>query len=72
MLVLTRKAGESIQIGDDVEVKIVGVDGDQIKLGIDAPKDVDIHRQEIYQMIQEENKAASRITKSAIDLLSGK
>ncbi|QHS23289.1 carbon storage regulator CsrA [Virgibacillus sp. MSP4-1] len=72
MLVLTRKIGESIQIGDDITIKVVGVDGDQIKLGIDAPKHVDIHRQEIYQMIQEENKAASQLTKGAIDLLAGK
>ncbi|GAA0484827.1 carbon storage regulator CsrA [Salinibacillus aidingensis] len=72
MLVLTRKIGESIQIGDDITIKVVGVDGDQIKLGIDAPKHVDIHRQEIYQMIQEENKAASQLTRGVIDLLSGK
>ncbi|MRG84782.1 carbon storage regulator CsrA [Salinibacillus xinjiangensis] len=72
MLVLTRKTGESIVIGDDIEVKVVGVDGDQIKLGISAPKNVDIHRQEIYQLIQEENKAASQLTKNAIELLSKK
>ena len=59
MLVLTRKTGESIQIGDDITIKIVAVEGDQIKLGIDAPKNVDIHRSEIYQQIIEANQQAS-------------
>jgi carbon storage regulator len=70
MLVLTRKIGESIQIGDDIEVKVVSVDGEQIKLGIEAPKNVDIHRQEIYELIQEENRKASKLSKDAINLLS--
>ncbi|MBO8157634.1 MAG: carbon storage regulator CsrA [Bacillaceae bacterium] len=69
MLVLTRKINESIQIGDDVEVKVVSVDGDQVKLGISAPKHVDIHRLEIYQQIQEENREASQMTKNVMDLL---
>ncbi|TCT20448.1 carbon storage regulator CsrA [Melghiribacillus thermohalophilus] len=69
MLVLTRKVNESVQIGDDIEVKVVGIDGEQIKLGISAPKDVDIHRLEIYEQIQEENRKASQGTKNAIDLL---
>ncbi|AXF56309.1 carbon storage regulator CsrA [Salicibibacter kimchii] len=59
MLILTRKHDESIQIGDGVEVKVVSIEGDQVKLGIDAPKHVDIHRKEIYDSIQEENKAAA-------------
>ena len=59
MLVLTRKTGESIQIGDDITIKIVAVEGDQIKLGIDAPKNVDLHRSEIYQQIIEANQQAS-------------
>ncbi|QQK81576.1 carbon storage regulator CsrA [Salicibibacter cibi] len=58
MLILTRKHDESIQIGDGIEVKIVSIEGDQVKLGIDAPKHVDIHRKEIYDSIQEENKVA--------------
>lgn len=69
MLVLTRKVNESIQIGDEIEVKIVSVDGDQVKLGISAPKHVDIHRLEIYQQIQEENRKASQMTKNVMDLL---
>ncbi|MFC0013581.1 MULTISPECIES: carbon storage regulator CsrA [Allobacillus] len=59
MLVLTRKVGESIQIGDVITLKVVAVEGDQIKLGIDAPKDVDVHRSEIYEQIIEANKQAS-------------
>ena len=60
MLVLTRKIGESIQIGDDIEIKIVSIKGDQIKLGINAPKNIEIHRKEIYLEIQKENENASK------------
>lgn len=67
MLVLTRKTGESIIIGDDIELKIISVEGDQVKLGIDAPRSVKVYRSEIYRAIQEENKAA---LDSSIDLLS--
>lgn len=59
MLVLTRKTGESIQIGDDIEITIVSIKGDQIKLGINAPKNVEIHRKEIYLEIQKENENAA-------------
>lgn len=58
MLVLTRKLNESIMIGNDIEITILAVEGDQIKLGIDAPKQVDIHRKEIYLSIQQENNQA--------------
>lgn len=67
MLVLTRKTGESIMIGDEIELKIISVEGDQVKLGIDAPRSVKVYRSEIYKAIQEENKAA---LDSSIDLLS--
>lgn len=66
MLVLTRKKGESIMIGDTIEVKIIAVEGDQVKLGIDAPRSVKVHRSEVYKAIQEENKAALN---ASIDLL---
>jgi len=59
MLALTRKKGESIMIGDDVEVVVLGIQGEQIKLGIIAPKRVAVHRKEIYEQIQTENKEAS-------------
>ena len=59
MLVLTRKINEAIRIGEDIEIKILAIDGEQIKLGIDAPKHIDIHRKEIYVAIQQENKKAA-------------
>lgn len=56
MLVLSRKKGESIMIGDQIELKVVSIDGDQVKLGIVAPKNVRVHRSEIFEAIQEQNK----------------
>ena len=58
MLALTRKKGESIIIGDDIEVVILGVQGDYVKLGINAPKSISVHRREIYEQIVEINKEA--------------
>ena len=60
MLVLTRKLGESIRIGDDIIIKIVDLDSRHVKLGIEAPRNVSVNRQEIYERIQKENKAASQ------------
>lgn len=51
MLILTRRVGEAIIIGDDVEVVILGVKGNQVRMGINAPKDVSVHREEIYERI---------------------
>ena len=62
MLVLKRKTGEAIQIGDDIELTILAIEGDQVKLGIHAPRQIDIHRKEVYLSIQEENTEASRST----------
>ena len=56
MLILTRKIGESIMIGDSVEVKILGLRAGQIKIGIQAPKNVAVHREEIYNRIREEEE----------------
>ena len=58
MLALTRKKGEALMINNNVEITILEVRGDQVKIGIDAPKDVPIYRKEVYLQIQEENKAA--------------
>ncbi|GBF10540.1 carbon storage regulator CsrA [Tepidibacillus sp. HK-1] len=69
MLVLTRKKGESIMLGHDIEITVVAIEGEQIKLGINAPKHIDIHRKEIYIAIQEENKLAAKQNLS-IDLLN--
>lgn len=58
MLVLTRKVNQSIMIGDQIKVIVVDVRGDQVKIGIDAPKEISVHREEIYSEIQDENKRA--------------
>ncbi len=60
MLVLTRKHNESIMIGDSVEIIVVEVKGDQVKLGIKAPRDIKVHRKEVYIAIQKENVDASK------------
>jgi carbon storage regulator len=60
MLVLTRKVHQSIVIGDEVEVVVLEVRGEQVRLGIKAPKDVAVHRKEIYEQILEENKEAAQ------------
>ncbi|MCC0647995.1 MULTISPECIES: carbon storage regulator CsrA [unclassified Clostridioides] len=67
MLVISRKKGESILIGEDIEVKVVGVDGKNIKLAISAPNDIGILRKEIYEKIKDENIKATKIN---IEILS--
>ena len=59
MLVLSRRPGESLTIGDDVVVTVVGVSGDQIRLGITAPREVRVLREEVYKAMREENQAAA-------------
>jgi len=54
MLILTRRVGESLIIGDDVVVNVLGVKGNQVRIGVDAPKDLSVHREEIYDRIQAE------------------
>jgi len=58
MLVLARRLNESIMIGDDIEVVVIDIKGDQVKLGIKAPRKITVHRKEIYQEIKQENIAA--------------
>jgi carbon storage regulator len=60
MLILTRKLGESITIGDDIKVTVLGIFGRQVRLGVDAPTSVIVHREEIYKRIQEENRQAAQ------------
>ena len=60
MLILTRRVGETLMVGDDVTVTVLGVKGNQVRIGVNAPKEVAVHREEIYQRIQHEKKQRHR------------
>lgn len=60
MLILTRRTEESIMIGDDIKVTVIDMGGGQVRLGVTAPKDVSIHRQEVYDRVQEEKACATK------------
>ncbi len=59
MLILTRRVGETLVIGDDVTVTVLGVKGNQVRLGVNAPRDLPVHREEIYERIQQEKRSAA-------------
>ncbi len=60
MLILTRRVGESLMIGDEVTVTVLGVKGNQVRIGVNAPKDVSVHREEIYERIKQEKLEANQ------------
>lgn len=60
MLILTRKVGEALMVGDDVNITVLGVKGNQVRIGVSAPKEVAVHREEIYQRIQKEKNQATK------------
>ena len=68
MLVLTRKLGESIAIDDHIKIVVVQIKGKQVRLGIKAPRETKIHREEVYQAIQDQNTAASQSTPAVVKL----
>ncbi len=71
MLILARRIGESIMIGDQVEISVVDIKGDQVKMGIKAPPQVKVYRKEVYVAIQEENRAAAAAAPQDIPRLEG-
>lgn len=72
MLVLSRKNQEAIKIGNDIEITIIAIEGEQVKIGIDAPKNIEIHRKELVQAIEEQNSEAANISVSLSSLLKEK
>ncbi len=61
MLILTRRVGETLMVGDEVTVTLLGVKGNQVRIGVNAPKEVAVHREEIYQRIKQEQQVAAQV-----------
>ena len=72
MLILTRKIGECITIGDHIRVYVVGIKGRQVRLGIEAPTDAIVHREEIYERIRDENRLAAQVGLHSLDQIRGR
>lgn len=70
MLVLTRRSGESVMIGEDVIVTVLEIRGDVIRLGIDAPRSIQVHREEVFRELQAANRAAASPTDNAVQALA--
>lgn len=71
MLVLTRLKNETIMIGDEIEITIVAVRGDKVRIGITAPHSIPVHRKEIYVAIKQANLEAAKVTDETLDLIHG-
>jgi carbon storage regulator len=71
MLILTRKLGENIRIGDEVKITILDIKGGQVKLGIEAPPHIPVHREEIYERIREENRRANEVSPRLLREVAG-
>lgn len=69
MLVLTRRPGESIVVGQNIIITVIEIKGGQVRIGIDAPRDVQVHREEVYEQVRQENIAAVESAKQARDAL---
>src|SRR5687768_1797941 len=72
MLVLSRQRDETIMIGDDIEVTVVDIRGDKVRLGINAPKEISVHQKEVYDAIRRENRAAAQVKPEDLSGLGGK
>ena len=71
MLVLSRQRDETIMIGDDIEVTVVDIRGDKVRLGINAPREISVHRKEVYDAIRRENRAAAQVKPEDISGVGG-
>ena len=71
MLVLSRQRDETIMIGDDIEVTVVDIRGDKVRLGINAPKEISVHRKEVYDAIRRENRAAAQVKPDDVGGIGG-
>lgn len=70
MLILTRKSGEGIRIGDSITLRIIEIRGNQVRLGIEAPKNISVHRDEIYELIRQQNEMAAQSSPETSELLA--